>query len=76
MLRLLYAFIYRYVSFHWQAFIKSDIAFSMKPYFRGPFCIDDVRQGLMVNYLKHLVEKCDVRTAIGVDFPLIPQQKF
>lgn len=41
-----------------KAFINHDIAFSVKPYFRGPFCIDDVRQGLVVNYLKHLVEKC------------------
>lgn len=43
-----------------QAFVNHDIAFSVKPYFRGPFCIDDVREGLVVNFLKHLVKRCKV----------------
>jgi len=41
-----------------KAFTNHDIAFSVKPYFRGPFCIDDVREGLVVNFLKHLMQKC------------------
>lgn len=42
-----------------KAFINPDVAFSMKPYFRGPFCIDDIREGLIVMFLKHLVERCN-----------------
>jgi len=41
-----------------KAFINPDVAFSLKPYFRGPFCIDDVREGLVVSFLNHLIEKC------------------
>ncbi|XP_065649372.1 vacuolar protein sorting-associated protein 51 homolog isoform X2 [Hydra vulgaris] len=42
-----------------KAFVDPDIAFSTKPYFRGPFCIDDIREGLVVNFLKQLSERFD-----------------
>ncbi|CAH1783454.1 unnamed protein product [Owenia fusiformis] len=42
-----------------QAFIASDITFAMKPYFRGPFCVQDVREGLAVAYMKHICDVCN-----------------
>ncbi|ELU14198.1 hypothetical protein CAPTEDRAFT_169961 [Capitella teleta] len=41
-----------------QAFIASDITFAMKPYFRGLFCVQDVRQGLVVAFLEHINAVC------------------
>ncbi|KAK3590122.1 hypothetical protein CHS0354_041171 [Potamilus streckersoni] len=41
-----------------QAFIASDITFAMKPYFRGPFCASDVREVLVVGYVKHVSSAC------------------
>ncbi|XP_067656588.1 vacuolar protein sorting-associated protein 51 homolog [Haliotis asinina] len=41
-----------------QAFIATDITFAMKPYFRGPFCTQDVREGLVVAFLKHISSTC------------------
>ena len=43
-----------------QAFIASDITFAMKPYFRGPFCTQDVREGFVVAFLKHITQTCNV----------------
>lgn len=43
-----------------QAFIASDITFAMKPYFRGPFCSQDVREGLVVAFLNHITSVCIV----------------
>ncbi|XP_065071080.1 vacuolar protein sorting-associated protein 51 homolog [Rhopilema esculentum] len=40
-----------------KAFIHMDITFSSKPYFRGPFCIDDVRESLVVSFLRTVLEK-------------------
>ncbi|XP_038070906.1 vacuolar protein sorting-associated protein 51 homolog [Patiria miniata] len=37
-----------------KAFIASDITFSQTPYFRGPFCQDDVREGLLVAFFRHM----------------------
>lgn len=42
-----------------QAFTASDITFASKPYFRGPFCTQDVREGLVVAFLKHINTVCD-----------------
>ncbi|KAL5021768.1 hypothetical protein ScPMuIL_000923 [Solemya velum] len=41
-----------------QAFIATDITFAMKPYFRGPFCTHDVREGLLVAFLQHINTVC------------------
>jgi len=40
-----------------KAFVHLDITFSSKPYFRGPFCIDDIREGLVVSFLKTILSK-------------------
>ena len=45
-------------NFHFQAFLASDITFAMKPYFRGPFCVQDVREGLVVAFLNHITTTC------------------
>ena len=53
-----------------QAFIATDITFAMKPYFRGQFCSVDVREGLLVAYLKHMLAVCNVRFLSHLnDFP-------
>eukprot|EP00106_Octopus_bimaculoides_P011025 XP_014778467.1 PREDICTED: vacuolar protein sorting-associated protein 51 homolog [Octopus bimaculoides] len=41
-----------------QAFISPDITFAMKPYFRGPFCIQDVREGILTNFIRHICQVC------------------
>ncbi|CAC5389288.1 ANG2 [Mytilus coruscus] len=41
-----------------QAFLDSDITFAMKPYFRGPFCVQGVREGLIVAFLNHISSTC------------------
>ncbi|VDI73036.1 vacuolar protein sorting-associated protein 51 homolog isoform X1 [Mytilus galloprovincialis] len=41
-----------------QAFLDSDITFAMKPYFRGPFCVQGVREGLIVAFLNHVSSTC------------------
>ena len=46
--------------FYSQAFIAGDITFAMKPYFRGPFCTQDVREGFVVTFLRHITHVCDV----------------
>ncbi|KAL9983794.1 hypothetical protein ACROYT_G006024 [Oculina patagonica] len=50
-----------------KTFIGSDITFAVKPYFRGPFCSDDVREGLVVEFIRHVLQSakefCDVGTA-------------
>ena len=38
-----------------QAFIGPDITFAMKPYFRGTFCSHDVREGLLVAFIRHIL---------------------
>uniref|UniRef100_A0A0L8GS18 Vacuolar protein sorting-associated protein 51 homolog n=1 Tax=Octopus bimaculoides TaxID=37653 RepID=A0A0L8GS18_OCTBM len=43
-----------------QAFISPDITFAMKPYFRGPFCIQDVREGILTNFIRHICQVCSV----------------
>ncbi|ESP00450.1 hypothetical protein LOTGIDRAFT_173187 [Lottia gigantea] len=42
-----------------QAFTAPDITFAMKPYFRGPFCSQDVREGLIVSFIKHICTTCN-----------------
>ncbi|KAK6174364.1 hypothetical protein SNE40_017657 [Patella caerulea] len=42
-----------------QAFTASDITFAMKPYFRGAFCTQDVREGLIVAFIKHICTTCN-----------------
>jgi len=50
-----------------KTFIGSDITFAVKPYFRGPFCSDDVREGLVVEFIRHVLQSakefCDSGTA-------------
>ena len=40
-----------------KGFINPDVTFSVKPYFRGPFCVDDIQEGLIVSFLKHIIER-------------------
>ncbi|XP_077992479.1 vacuolar protein sorting-associated protein 51 homolog [Glandiceps talaboti] len=46
-----------------QGFIANDITFAHAPYFRGPFCSRDVRELLVVGFLRHInsvaQELCD-----------------
>ncbi|XP_076437425.1 vacuolar protein sorting-associated protein 51 homolog isoform X2 [Babylonia areolata] len=42
-----------------QAFIAPDITFAMKTYFRGPFCNQDVREGLVVGFVQHITTVCN-----------------
>ncbi|XP_005089832.1 vacuolar protein sorting-associated protein 51 homolog [Aplysia californica] len=51
-----------------QAFIAPDITFAMKPYFRGPFCSQDVREGLVVAFVRHVCTMCN-------DFCEVPGDK-
>jgi hypothetical protein len=37
-----------------QVFCQPDVSFSSKPHFREVFCIDNVREGLVVGFLHHL----------------------
>jgi hypothetical protein len=37
-----------------QVFCQPDVSFSLKPNFREVFCIDNVREGLVVGFLHHL----------------------
>ncbi|KAM7431578.1 hypothetical protein ABFA07_017863 [Porites harrisoni] len=50
-----------------KTFIANDVTFAVKPYFRGPFCSDDVREGLAVEFVRHVIQSakefCDVGTA-------------
>ena len=43
-----------------QAFIGADITFAMKPYFRGTFCSQDVREGLLVSFIRHILSVSQV----------------
>ena len=62
--------IYGYMDFYqfFQAFTASDITFATKPYFSGPFCTQDVREGLVVAFLTHVNDVCEVR---HIDFTFI-----
>jgi hypothetical protein len=44
-----------------QAFIASDITFAMKVYFRGVFCQQGVREGLVVAIVRHILNISNVR---------------
>eukprot|EP00112_Aurelia_sp_Birch-Aquarium-sp1_P006498 Seg1716.21 transcript_id=Seg1716.21/GoldUCD/mRNA.D3Y31 product="Vacuolar protein sorting-associated protein 51" protein_id=Seg1716.21/GoldUCD/D3Y31 len=59
-----------------KAFIHLDITFSTKPYFRGPFCIDDIRESLVVGFLKAILDKaksfgCEPSGNLSVPPPLL-----
>ena len=43
-----------------QAFIGTDVTFAMKPYFRGVFCSQDVREGLLVAFVRHILSTSQV----------------
>ena len=45
-----------------QTFIANDVTFAVKPYFRGPFCSDDVREGLAVEFVRHVIQSAKVST--------------
>ncbi|KAJ8316807.1 hypothetical protein KUTeg_004711 [Tegillarca granosa] len=45
--------------FSGKAFTASEITFAMKPYFRGPFCTQDVREGLVVAFIQHIYSTCE-----------------
>ncbi|KAI8789689.1 vacuolar protein sorting-associated protein 51 [Biomphalaria glabrata] len=55
-----------------QAFIASDITFAMKPYFRGPFCSQDVREGLVVAFIKHVCSVCNDFCEVSGDKTMTP----
>ncbi|XP_062566198.1 vacuolar protein sorting-associated protein 51 homolog isoform X2 [Saccostrea cucullata] len=55
-----------------QAFTASDITFATKPYFRGPFCTHDVREGLVVAFLTHINTVCEEFCEGGGDKSSIP----
>ena len=40
--------------FYLKVFSQSDLTFSLKPDFRESFCVDNVREGLVVGFLHHL----------------------
>lgn len=46
-----------------KSFIGTDVTFAIRPYFRGPFCSDDIRQALVVEHIVHIIssaqEFCD-----------------
>lgn len=46
-----------------KSFIGPDVTFAVRPYFRGPFCSDDIRQALVVEHIVHVLnsaqEFCD-----------------
>ncbi|XP_074608971.1 vacuolar protein sorting-associated protein 51 homolog isoform X2 [Acropora palmata] len=50
-----------------KTFIGTDITFAVKPYFKGPFCSDDVREGLAVELIRHVLQSakefCEMGTA-------------
>ncbi|KAI0211198.1 Vacuolar protein sorting-associated protein 51-like [Lamellibrachia satsuma] len=58
-----------------QAFIASDITFAMKPYFRGQFCSQDVREGLVVAFIQHISvvadEFCEMAREKGIAAPAL-----
>lgn len=43
-----------------QSFIGTDITFAVRPYFRGSFCSDDIRQSLIVNHIEHVLSSAQV----------------
>ena len=49
-----------YFIFFLQSFIGTDITFAVRPYFRGPFCSDDIRESLVVNHIKHVLNSAQV----------------
>ena len=44
--------------------MASDVTFAMKPYFRGNFCSYDVREGLVVAFLDHIMAVCNVSVSL------------
>ena len=46
--------------FFLQSFIGTDITFAVRPYFRGPFCSDDIRESLVVSHIKHVLNSAQV----------------
>ncbi|XP_046850741.1 vacuolar protein sorting-associated protein 51 homolog isoform X2 [Xenia sp. Carnegie-2017] len=38
-----------------KSFISEDITFAVRPYFRGPFCSDDIRESMVVNYISYVI---------------------
>lgn len=49
-----YYLIICFISF--QAFLSTNSTFSSRPQFRNSFCIDQIREGLIVGYLNFLVQ--------------------
>ncbi|KAJ4451057.1 hypothetical protein ANN_02494 [Periplaneta americana] len=44
----------KYALIHIEVFAQSDLTFGLKPHFREAFCIDNVREDLVVGFLHHL----------------------
>jgi hypothetical protein len=59
-LLILYPTLNLYFVFTLQSFIGTDITFAVRPYFRGPFCSDDIRQSLVVNHITHVISSAQV----------------
>ncbi|XP_060520952.1 vacuolar protein sorting-associated protein 51 homolog [Cylas formicarius] len=53
-------------------FINSEITFSRKPRFRESFCIDNVREGLVVCFMHHLTATARGYCSVGIADPKTP----
>jgi hypothetical protein len=40
--------------------VSPDMTFAMKPYFRNQFTMRDVREGVIVTFIRHIVQVCNV----------------
>ncbi|XP_024940624.1 vacuolar protein sorting-associated protein 51 homolog [Cephus cinctus] len=52
-------------------FLQPDLSFSLKPHFLQSFCVDEVREGLVVGYLHHLTATAS-GFCTGSDVPKFP----
>lgn len=55
-----------------QVFIQPDISFSQKSQFRDSFCVDNVREGLIVCFMHHFTATCRSVCASAVSDTKIP----
>ena len=54
-----------------QVFLQSDLSFSLKPQFLQSFCVDEVRESLLVGFLHHLTATAS-GFCTGSDVPKFP----
>lgn len=53
-------------------FIQPDVHFAQKPQFRDSFCVDNVREGLIVCFMHHLTATARSFCAVGTADPKTP----